>query len=532
VSQATDFNDGALDFQQLVQMVQRHALGMWRYRWIALAIAWALSFASWVFVYLLPDRYEASAQVFVDTDTVLRPLLRGLSVEKDVMNDVTVMSRTMLTRPHLERVAREADLDLSTKTPREFDAVLASLERRVKIAASGANIYTISFEDKKRETAVDVVDKLLDSFVEDTLGSGQEDSQQAEKTLKKELEDYERRLTESEDRLKEFKRQNVGVMPNEHGDYYAQLQAASTDLAAVQQLVRIANEKAGSLARQLEGEEPVFGIMSSTAGSGRGSSTDGQIASLEQKRSDLLVEYTEKHPEVVRIDQMLQELRAKKQTELASKAADDLPVVTNPLDINPVYQSLKIQRSKVEVELASLHAELADKQAKVDRLKKMVDVIPQVEAELNRLNRDYDVVKARYAQMLQRWEDLQTGRRVKTGTDQVQFRIINPPFAPIDAAGPPRALYLFGAFVASLGAGLGVAFLLNVLRPVFHQSRDLVEYGFPVLGSITLNRSGEVLARSRAGNLFLTGAAIALLMCLGIVIVLSSPGSRMLRELV
>ncbi len=136
-------------------------------------------------------------------------------------------------------------------------------------------------------------------------------------------------------------------------------------------------------------------------------------------------------------------------------------MVSNPLDINPVYQSLKIQRSKVEVELASLRAELADKQARVDRLKKMVDVIPQVEAELNRLNRDYDVVKARYGQMLQRWEDLQTGKRVKTGTDQVQFRIINPPFAPVDPAGPPRALYFIGAFVGSLGAGLGFCSSMN-----------------------------------------------------------------------
>ena len=532
MSQGTDLNDGALDLQRLVQMVQRHTLGMWRYRWIALAVAWGLSIASWIFIYMLPDRYDASAQVFVDTDTVLRPLLRGLSVEKDVMNDVTVMSRTMLTRPHLERVAREADLDLSAKTPREFDAVLASLERRVKIATTGANIYTISFEDTKRDTALKVVDKLLDSFVEDTLGSGQEDSQQAEKTLKTELEAYERRLTESEDRLKEFKRKNVGLMPDEKGDYYAQLQAASADLAAVQQSARIANEKAASLARQLEGEEPVFGIMTSTIGVGRGSSIDGQIASLEQRRSDLLVGYTEKHPEVVRIDQQLQELRAKRQSELASKNTADLPIVTNPLDMNPVYQSLKIQRSKVEVELASLHAQYGDKQARVERLKKMVDVIPQVEAELDRLNRDYDVVKARYAQMLQRWEDLQTGKRVKTGTDQVQFRIINPPFAAVDPAGPPRTLYLLGAFIASLVAGLGIAFVLNIVRPVFHQSRDLVDYGVAVLGSITMSRTTEVLAQARSANLLLAGAGAALVICLAIVTLLAGPGSRILRELV
>ncbi|HVM98474.1 MAG TPA: XrtA system polysaccharide chain length determinant [Candidatus Acidoferrales bacterium] len=532
MSQATELNDGAIDVQRVVQLLQRHAMGMWRFRWIALAIAWGLSVVGWIGVYMLPDRYEASAQVFVDTDSVLRPLLRGLSVETDVMNDVAVMTRTLLTRPHLERVAREADLDLGANSPREFDAVLGSLERRIKISASGANIYTISFEDKKRDAAVQVVDKLLDSFVEDTLGSGQEDSQQAEKTLKKELDDYERRLTESEDRLKEFKRQNVGVMPNEHGDYYAQLQAASVDLAAVQQSIRVANEKAASLARQLEGEEPVFGIMSSPTGNSRGSSTDGQISALEQRRAELLIGFTEKHPDVVRIDQQLAELRAKRQAELASKSADDLPVVTNPLDINPVYQSLKIQRSRVEVELASLRAELADKQAKVDRLKKMVDVIPQVEAELNRLNRDYDVVKARYAQMLQRWEDLQTGKRVKSGTDQGQFRIINPPFAPLDPAGPPRAMFLVAAFVVSLGVGVGVAFLMNLLRPVFHQSRDLVEYGYPVLGSITINRSNELRVRTRGANVLLASGAVALLMCLGAVIVLASPGSRILRALV
>ncbi len=530
MNQAADLDNGALDVQQLVQMVQRHALGMWRYRWVALGVAWCLSVISWVGIYLLPDRYEASAQVYVDTDSVLRPLLRGLSVEKDVMNDVTLMTRTMLTRPHLERVAREADLDLAAKNPREFNAVLASLEQRIKIAPTGANIYTISFEDQNRATAVDVVDKLLDSFVEDTLGSGQEDSQQAEKTLKAEIADYEQRLNQADDRLKEFKRKNVGLMPDERGDYYSQLQTAQADLAGVRQSIRVANGKAASLARQLEGEEPVFGIMGQTTGVG--SSTDAQIASLERKRSDLLVEYTERHPEVVRIDQQLKELRAKQKTQLASKSPADLPMVTNPLDINPVYQNLKIQRSNVEVDLASLRAELADKQAKVDRLKKMVDVIPQVEAELNRLNRDYDVVKSRYAQMLQRWEDLQTGKRVKSGTDQGQFRIINPPFAPIDPAGPPRPLYLLGAFVASLGAGLGVAFLLNLLSPVFHRSRELVDCGYPILGSITLNRSAEALAKNRTENFALVGAAVVLVACLGMVIFLATPGSRILRDLV
>ncbi len=81
----TDSRDGSVEISRLIQIAQRHVVGMWRYRWAALAVAWLLSIVTWGLVYMLPDRYEASAQVFVDTDTVLRPLLNGLSVEKDVI---------------------------------------------------------------------------------------------------------------------------------------------------------------------------------------------------------------------------------------------------------------------------------------------------------------------------------------------------------------------------------------------------------------------------------------------------------------
>jgi len=524
MSQPNDGNDGALDFRLVVGKLKLHAIGGWRFRWIALVVAWATSIGSWIGVYLLPDRYEASAQVFIDTDTLLRPLLKGLSVEEDVTNSVSVMIRTMLTRPHLERVARESGFDRGTKTPREIDAFLASLERRINVTPLGVSIYKISFQDEKRTTAIAVVDKLLSSFVEDIRGSGQQDSQQADETLKSELNDYERRLTESESRLKEFKRINVGLLPTQHGDYYAQLQAAEFDLAAVQQSYRVANEKAASLKRQLAGEEPAVGGVTS--------GIDDPIDVLEQRRSDLLVEYTAKHPEVVRIDQMLAELYSKRDAQRALGRAGIAIESANPVGTNPVYQNLKIQQSKVQVEIASLGAALLDKQTKADRLRKQVDVIPQVEAALSRLDRDYEVVKARYLQMLQRWEDLQTGKRVKASTEQVQFRILDPPFAAVAPAGPPRAFYLVVGFILSLVAGVGVAVGLDVIRPVLHQPCDLRQFGWPVLGTISVSLSREQRARARVANVALASAGAALLTSLGVVIALASVASKMLRDLV
>ena len=519
-----------MDLKELITLVLNHIYGMWRFRWVALATAWVVALAGWAFVYLMPDKYEASAQVYVDTDSVLRPLLKGLSVQTDVLNDVTIMTRTMLSRPSLEKVARETDLDLRAKTPVEYEGLLNSLADRIKVARAKNNIFAISFEDADRTVALRVVEELLNSFVEDTLGSGQEDSVQAERTLKEQITSYEKRLTEAEDRLKEFKRKNVGLMPGEYGDYYAQLQTANANLEATKQSIRVARQRRATLQRQLEGEEPVFGIMTSN-GTSRFSSVDGQIQQLQQRLADLQIDYTDKHPEVLRVTSLLEDLKKKRAEELATTSNSSSVIASsNPLDMNPVYQNIKIQLSNAEVDLASLQAQLADRKSKVDNLKQQVNVIPQVEAELNRLNRDYGVVKSRYDTMLARWEDLQTAKKVRSGTDEVQFRIIEPPFAASQPVGPPRALFVMAIFILATGTGIGVAFILNLIWPVFAHIRQMETLGFPVIGSVNMVYSDEAVLHRRRLNIALIFMAIALSISAAVVMMFAQNGAHLLQR--
>jgi polysaccharide chain length determinant protein (PEP-CTERM system associated) len=533
VSEPAQGTDQSIDVREMLLLAERYARGMWRYRWLALAVAWAVTVSGWLFVYRMPDTYQASAQVFVDTDNLLRPLLRGLAVETDVLSDVAVMSRTVMARPNMERVVRETDLDITAKSTAQYEALLASLQERIGIVPSRENIYTITFADSDRTRALSVVDKLLDSFVEDTLGTGAADSEQAEGALSAELKDYERRLVESEDRLKEFKRKNVGLMPNEYGDYYAQLQKASGELAAVQQEVRIAQQKLAAVDAQLEGEEPVFGIMSSPMMGGAGQTPyDMQISTLESNIANLMVEFTEKHPEVVRTKARLEELYKQRDEYKASMPPESFAATTSPLDLNPVYQNLKIQRSTLEVDLASARARLADKSAEVKKLQESVDVIPQVEAELNRLNRDYDVVKQRYGEMLRRWEDLQTAKRVQTGVEQVRFRIINPPFVPLKPSGPPRMLFLGMTVVVGLGVGGALAFLLNLLSPVYHTSRDIVKFHLPILGTVGRAETGPFVTQRARARWAVAGGFAALLVCTGLAILFADTGARFVQALI
>ena len=466
------------EITRIKNLVIHHALGAWTHRWLATAVAWAIGLAGVVYVYSMPDIYEASTVVHVDTESLLQPLLKGLAVETEVMNDVSVMTQAIVSRPNLEAVAKEIDLHLRATTPEEYERALVALEGRIDISQNRGNLFTISYGDANRETALSVVRSLLNTFVEETLGSKTDDSVQAEQMLKGQLQDYENRLMEAEDLLKQFKQEHVGIMPGAEGDYYKRLQAALDARDDVEQQLRIERKKRSALQSQLDGE--VSGTSATALLPGEGDTpSDIRIAELEKRLGDLSIEYTDKHPEVIRTKTLL-EAQRQRYRDLMEGTGES----TVAGEVNPIYQSLKIQLGNVDVEIAGLEAVLAEKRGEISRLEEMVTVIPEVEAKLSRLNRDYDVVAARYQEMLGRWENLQTAKRVRSGTDDVQFRVIEPPFADSEPSGPLRSLFLSVASMFALGSGLGLAVLISLLRPVYRSQSELASIGLAVLGSV------------------------------------------------
>ena len=111
--------------------------GMWLYRWWGLAAAWIVGPIAAAAVYLQPDRYEASARVYVDTQSILKPLMSGLAVQPNVDQQINILSRTLISRPNVEKLIRMADLDLAAKTKEERKAAREA-EKAAKVAADAA----------------------------------------------------------------------------------------------------------------------------------------------------------------------------------------------------------------------------------------------------------------------------------------------------------------------------------------------------------------------------------------------------------
>src|SRR5690606_28291702 len=143
--------------------------------------AWLVCLVGWAVIATLPNQYSVTTRVYVDTDSLLAPLLKGLTVEPNLTQQVQVMQRTLLSRPNIERVIRMADLDLKARNQQEHDALLDSLSSRIEILGDrGArNLFAIRYGSNDAAEALRVVQSLLTIFVESNVGDTRREMEQA-----------------------------------------------------------------------------------------------------------------------------------------------------------------------------------------------------------------------------------------------------------------------------------------------------------------------------------------------------------------
>ena len=517
--------------------------GAWRYRWHALAAAWVIAIVGWAVAVALPNQYAAKARLYVDTDSVLKPLLSGLAVNTDEKGRVAMMARVIMGRPNLERVARETGLANRVHTPEDLELLVDALAKETTVSGAD-NVYTLSYSDHDPAMAQRVVQHMLDGFVENTLGVKRADTGSAQQFLEAQIRDYESRLRAAESRLADFKRQNVGLLPgSESGDYFQRLQGENSKLQDLQAKLRLLVDRRAELQKQIGGEEPTFGLFASGTG-GADSSTaaiDAEIAKDRQEITELLLQYTEKHPRVVALEARIAQLQGQKDSALKAPKkpasgppalADSSQAANYALDLNPVYQNLRIELSQTDVNIAELREQIADETRSVDNLKSRVNAIPVVEAQYAQLNRDYSVTKAQYDQLLTRLDSAKLSEQAEANTEQVKFRIIEPPVVPLVPSGPDRPRFITIALFVALAGGIGFALLVNELRPVFFSRAMLASMtGIPVLGSVGFMSSAVTRRFLRRETVLVAAGGAFLLVAYTLALLIQEPVSRAAQRL-
>lgn len=493
--------------RDLFEQILTYVRGIWRYRWFMMLVAWLVSIMGWGVVYQLPDTYKAEARVHVDTQSILQPMLRGLTFGTNTAQRINLVTRTLLSRPNMEKLMRMTDLDLVALTPSDTEELLDDLASDITISSTREqDLYTIGYSNSNPQLAKRVVQSLLTIFVESTLGGSREETDSAQEFVEQQIKEYEAKLEAAELRLAEFKRTHVGMMPGSAQDYYGQLQTVQAALQQAKLSLREAVNQRNQFKQQMEDDRDSY-LMFSELQPGAGSVLDIRIQGLYERMDDLLIKYTEKHPDVVEIRLLITELEQKREEERAMMDEMDMGPAGNP-----VYQQMKMQLAQADATVASLRSRVVEYQQRVNHLQERVDTIPKIEAELKQLDRDYSIHQQNYQTLLERREAVNISEQVEISGDQLKFRVIDPPRVPLHPSAPNRPLLMTGVLIVSVIAGALLALFLFMLRPTFDSARTVMEVlGRPVFGGVSMIYHGEWSKKHRHALLAFSLAGIGLL---------------------
>jgi len=498
--------------EELISQLQSSLKGIWKHRWAAVLVAWLVALAGWTKVATLPDDYQTTARVFVDTQTILKPLLAGMTSTPNVEQQVAIMSRTLLSRPNIERVMRMVDLDIQARSPREHEQQVDELMSKLKISSTGNfDIYTISYNHRNPRQVRDVVQALLTIFVEGSFKGKKGESQKAVQFIDEQIKAYEEKLVAAENKVKEFKLKNNGLLPRQGADYGAQLLSSSDTLNSARLELLEAEQARAAIQGQINGDQPILGAELSPAMIDN-PELDARIAALNKDLDKLRMQYTELHPDIIAARRLISQLEARKVEESRLRRASGDP----GKNYSPMLQQLKVALTEADARVAAIKARVQEYGARHVRLLEQSNAVPEVESELAQLNRDYQINKENYEKLIGRREAAKLSGDLSTTTDMMSFKIIDPPTIPMTPSGPNRLLLYSGVLLAALLTGAAAALLISQVRPTFLSPAELRDATrLPVLGTVSMSWTAPQRIKRRRSHIALGTALSVLLVAYG-----------------
>lgn len=497
---------------------------VWKYRWVGLGLAWLLGLVGLVVAFVVPNRYESSARIYVDTQSILKPLMSGMAVQPNVEMQVTMLSRTLITRPNVEKLVRMADLDLKKQTKIQAEAQIEHLMKTLAISTTGRdNLYTLSYNDPNPEVAKRVVQSLVSIFVESSLGATRKDTASATTFINEQIKAYEAKLEEAEQRLKEFRLRNLEMASGDGKDATSRLAEMNSQLERARLELREAENARDAAKKQLEGERGRANDITSASlmqESNLSVSTpeiDARLADLRRNLDGLLQRFTEQHPDVTVTRRLIKDLEEQKRREVAELRKQALNTPLGAGGGSPVQQELSRMLATAEVQVASLKARVGEYQSRYAAAMNAMKTAPQVEAEAAQLNRDYAIHKKNYEDLVARRESAAISGELDVAAGVADFRLIEPPRVSPKPVAPNRFLLLAAGLLVAVLGGVFAAFAASQLRPVFFEPSELrAKTELPILGVVSRLVSDAELRRQRVDRLRFVGGAIGLFSMFGL----------------
>ena len=488
---------------EIYHLIITLAYEVWKKRFYALAAAWAISVIGWTFISQMPNRYQSQARVLIDAESVLRPLMKGMAIDNNPYGKIMVMHRTLTSYKNISKLLRKTDLYLRLETDEEKEKLIETIQKNVSIEVQGNNIFTISYEDNNPVDARDIVQGLIDIFSEQEINNTRIGSNVALNFIEQQISIYEDKLNIAEENKLSFRQKNMIVFA-ESGNFFTKMQNSKKNEAKTRRDIKALNAEKKTYEKQLKDVPKYIMARSSSNATSASSALLRRLEDMESKLNDYYaIGRKNKHPDVLMLLKQIKLLKkqAKKEDEefkQALKTGDESGLSKKTGAIrNPDYLKIMNELRRIEGKTASLQSKLVEESNFSNKLNSLAIRAPEIEAEYQRLNRDYGIIKKTYDGFLKSRETTKISIDLDTN-DRVMFKTLDPSKIAREPSSPKRALLVFGTLFMGLVVGVVIAFLLSQIYSTFSSESKLREtYGFPVLGSVSVISTDEDIKRQK-----------------------------------
>jgi polysaccharide chain length determinant protein (PEP-CTERM system associated) len=469
-----------MDIQFILDILRAIKLELYNKRFVAVIVFILVTSGVMAYGHVMPKQYTSEAVLFADQSNILQPLLRGQAevTQVDRINEAREM---LQSRSFLEQVGLDTGLITGAETDESRNGIIGSLRNSVRMRVTNRSFLELRYTSDNPDKSFRVLSAVINRFVERTVRKKRAESQGAFDFIDSQVKSYQRQLQEAEDRLKVFKANN---QDGSEQSVRSRIESLRQNIESLELEIEQSESEVRLTRQQLANEEPVRRI---TLDPGK-SSAERRLANAYQELDSLLLRYHERHPDVVSIQDQIEDLKA----QVASDGGGNRDGQVTEVMENPVYENLKIQLSESTTRVAGQKKRLASLQQLLEGAFERSERVAENQAELSELTRDYDVTRGVYEDMLQRREKARLSKTLDVQGEGVSYKIQEPASYPTTWDG--LQVYQFGLAGPFLGSAtvLGLLTMLVMLDQRVRSSRALqlaLPEKIPVLTTIPHYRS-------------------------------------------
>lgn len=419
--------------------------------------------------YLLPKKYEAKSTVFIEK-SVISELVKGIAITPSIEDKVKVLTYAITSRTLLVKVIEELDLNVKKSSDAQLEELLGGIRNNLDVKVKDKEgLFIISYKDKDSRVARDFVNTLVRRYIEENTSSKREDSYGAGKFLTEQLKSFREKLDKAEAEENRFKREKGALV--------------GMDPGALQKEINDAQQRIDDIRIKRAQLETLLGNLKKT------SPLQSKLVSLQGRLEELESQYTDKYPEVIRIKEDIETVKAQIRGNAKVGGHDNL------------------ETDKVVAEIKALKQAEDNLRGTITTNRNLQRSIPAVRAQLEALEREKTSQKDLYDKLSARQGQSEVSQQMEVQDKSSTFRIVDPAVMPIKPVSPNRVRIILMGIIGGIAAGFGLLMLMDFLDGSVKSVDALRGLGITVLAVIPRIQEPVVQLQQRKRDLKLYGFA-------------------------